>query len=92
MTDRKPPVAKYKLTVEITGNTHDEIERELLVLTQGGYLLDSEYYQRDEFHVLGGRVTTRLEHTNPDMTPDRYDEELQAWWQARKAARQEAAK
>jgi hypothetical protein len=83
MNDR-PPVAKYRLTVEITGNTHHEIEHELLVLTRGGYLLDSDGYKRDEFHVIGGTVTTTLEHRNPDMTPERYEAELDAWWEARK--------
>jgi hypothetical protein len=86
-TTDKPPVAKYRLTLTITGNSHDEIEHELLVMTRGGYLHDSDGYERDEFHVIGGRRTAVLEHTNPDMTPERYDAELDAWWQARRAAR-----
>ena len=87
MTDDNPPVAKYRLTVEITGNSHDEIERELGYLTRGGYLRDSDYGTRDEFTVCGGAVTAKLEHRNPEMTPERYSEELDAWWQRRKAAR-----
>ncbi len=74
-----PPVAKYKLTIEFTGNSHEELETEILYYQNGGYLLDSDYHKRDQFDVLGGRKTTRLEHTNPEMTPERYDEELQAW-------------
>ena len=36
-----PPVPRYRLTLTITGNTLDEIERELVVQTRGGFLLDS---------------------------------------------------
>lgn len=86
----EPPTAKYRLTLTITGNSHDEIERELLSMTRGGYLNDSDYHQRDEFKVIGGRRTATLEHTNPEMTPARYGEELRAWWEARKAARRES--
>ena len=86
MTDN-PPVAKYRLTIEITGNSHDEIEGELLALARGGYLLDSDGYKRDAFQVVGGRGFRTLEHTNPDMTPERYAAELRAWWEARKDAR-----
>ena len=81
----EPPTAKYKFTVEITGNSHDEIEREIHSLGNGGYLLDSDGYKRDSFHVLGGRITTQLVHENPEMTPERYERELEAWWQQRKA-------
>ena len=87
MSAPEPPVAKYRLTLTIDGNSHDEIERELLSMTRGGYLLDSDYHERDEFTVYGGRRTARLVHTNPEQTPERYDAELDAWWQARKAAR-----
>jgi hypothetical protein len=87
MSAPKPPTAKYRYTVEITGNSHDEIQRELLGLTRGGYLLDSEYETRDEFHVIGGRRSTRLLHVNPEMTPERYEAELDEWWQARKVER-----
>lgn len=88
MTDEtKPPTAKYELTLVLHGNSHDEIERELLGLTRGGYLLDSDYHRRDEFHVVGGRRAATLRHTNPEMTPGEYDATLEAWWRARKASR-----
>lgn len=80
-----PPVPKYELTVTIAGNSHDEIERELLSMTRGGYLLDSDYNKRDEFHVVGGRGTRILRHTNPEMTPERYGAELDEWWQNRRS-------
>lgn len=82
-----PPVAKYRYTLVIDGNSHEEIEHELLVATRGGYLLDSQYYARDEFTVYGGRKTSTLEHRNPEMTPERYPAELEAWSTRRKEAR-----
>lgn len=86
-SDPTPPMAKYELTLVIHGNSHDEIERELLSMTRGGYLLDSDYYKRDEFRVTGGRRTAILRHTNPEQTPEQYEAELDAWWQARRAQR-----
>lgn len=85
----EPPTPKYKFTVEIIGNSHDEIEQELHYLVRGGYLLDSDYGRRDTFKVYGGRKTSTLEHTNPDMTPDRYKAELDAWWTAHHAAKKQ---
>jgi hypothetical protein len=82
-----PPMAKYRYTLVIDGNSHEEIEEELHFAVHGGYMLDSDYYTRDEFMVYGGRKTSTLEHRNPDMTPERYDAELESWWQARKAIR-----
>lgn len=84
-----PPVPKYKLTLAITGNTLDEIEGVLLSQINGGFLLNSDYYRRDEWDVTDGRYTSRMEHTNPDMTPERYNAELNAWFDARKARRRE---
>lgn len=83
----EPPVSKYKLTITIRGNTHDELMEELLTMTRGGYLLASDYYARDTFDSTGGRDRMVLEHTNPDMTPERYAAELTAWFEARKEAR-----
>ena len=86
----EPPVTKYELTVKIRGNTHDEIEDELLTLTRGGYLLDSDYGKRDAWNSTGGRCTSVMVHTNPEQTPEKYAEELDAWWNEHKAARREA--
>ena len=83
-----PPVPRYRLTLTITGNTLDEIEDELVAQTRGGFLLDSDYYRRHEWEVVGGSRTSRMEHTNPDMTPERYNAELRAWFNARKAIRE----
>jgi hypothetical protein len=83
----EPPTAKYTLTVKITGNSHEEIEREIHFFNNGGYLMDSDYNKRDEFHVCGGRITAQLEHTNPSMTPEQYDADLDAWWKQRRLDR-----
>jgi hypothetical protein len=86
----EPPVARYRLTLTLTGNTLDEIEAELLSMTRGGFLLDSDYRKRDSWHVWGARSDRVMEHVNPEMTPERYAEELDAWWQERKAERKAA--
>ena len=83
-----PPAPKYRYTLEIDGNSHEEILSEIMAQVNGGYMLDSLYEERDEFEVIGGRATRILEHTNPEMTPERYDKELGEWWQKRKEARQ----
>ena len=75
-----PPVPRYRLTLTITGNTLDEIERELVVQTRGGFLLDSGYMRRDFWEIVTGRYISVMEHVNPEMTPERYDAELDAWW------------
>jgi hypothetical protein len=82
-----PPVTKYRLTLTSRGNTHEEIEDELLTYTRGGYLLDSDYHKRDEWDATSGRQSARMEHTNPDQTPEAYSAELDAWAQARRATR-----
>ena len=83
----EPPVTKYELTVKIRGNTHDEIEDELRTLVHGGYLLDSDYGKRDAWNLTGGRCTSVMVHTNPEQTPEKYRDELDAWWNEHKAAR-----
>ena len=83
----EPPRAKYRLTVTITGNTLEEVEEELGYQARGGFLLDSDYYKRDEWTVYGGTSTRVMECVNPDMTPERYQAELDEWWESRKAER-----
>ncbi len=86
-SDPDPPKPRYKLTLTITGNTLDEIAHELVAQSRGGFLIDSDYYTRDEWTVYGGRVTSRMEHVNPEMTPERYAAELNEWSGLRKAAK-----
>ncbi|OZE10222.1 hypothetical protein CH249_14165 [Rhodococcus sp. 05-2255-3B1] len=74
--------------MQVYGNSHEEIENELSYLLHGGYLLDSQYYKRDEFTVFGGRRTAKLEHTNPDQTPEAYREQLREWSLRRRSAAQ----
>ena len=83
----EPPIARYRLTLTIKGNTLDEIEDALIVQTRGGFLLDSDYGKRDSWNSTDGTTTSVMEHLNPDMTPERYSAELDAWWTARKAER-----
>ncbi|AMS02806.1 hypothetical protein SEA_YEEZY_61 [Gordonia phage Yeezy] len=87
MTDNPPPVHKYKHTLTVYGDSHEDIERELGFHLRGGYLLDSDYHQRDEFTVYGGTKTSILEHTNPGQTAENYARELNEWSEKRKAAR-----
>lgn len=85
----EPPVSKYELTLTITGNTLAEILEEIEGQARGGMLLDSDYERRDEWHVIGGRTERVMRHTNPDMTPERYDRELAEWFNYRKTKNQE---
>ena len=78
------PVPKYRYTLVIRGNSHAEIQTELLVQVHGGYLLNSDYEKRDTFDVYGGREHATLEHINPDMTPERYAAEFEAWRASRR--------
>lgn len=87
MADLEPPVAKYKLTLTVYGNSHQEVQEELLSQVQGGYLIISEDEQRDRWRVCGDRYMSVMEHTNPDQTPERYEAELDAWFQTRKLMR-----
>lgn len=82
-----PPLPKYRYTLEVDGNSHEEILSEIMAQVNGGYMYDSLNGERDEFEVVGGRATRMLKHTNPEMTPERYDKELVEWWQKRKAGR-----
>jgi len=79
-----PPVPRYKLTVEVTGNTLDEVTDEIY-----GVGLNAPWTigRRDECEIVGGTRTIRLQHTNPTQTPENYRAELDAWAKARKAAR-----
>ena len=83
----EPPIARYRLTLTIKGNTLDEIEDRLATQVNGGFLLDSDYGKRDSWNSTDGTTTSVMEHLNPDMTPERYSAELDAWWTARKAER-----
>jgi len=80
----EPPVARYRLTLTIRGNTLDEIEDELRTQIHGGFLLDSDYGKRDSWDSTGGRLRSVMEHRNPQMTPERYAEELNAWCNERR--------
>lgn len=82
----KPPTARYRLELTITGNTLDEIEDELQIMVNGGLHLDSDRGRRHEWECWGGTTTRRMRHTNPGMTPERYQAELSEWLDTRRAA------
>jgi hypothetical protein len=81
-----PPVTRYKLTVTVYGNTIHEVDDELGMVANSfagldvgpGFDLfpDAAIH---EFTVTGGRSTRKLEHTNPEMTPEQYQRDLNAW-------------
>lgn len=81
MSTQEPPVAKYRYTLTVTGNTIDEIAE---ILEHSANELWVQVNGRDEFEIWGGTYERRLEHANPEMTPERYRDELMAWWDARK--------
>lgn len=82
----KPPVARYRLTLTIDGNSFDEIDNELRVLAGGSTYRDSLFFglERHEWSIYEPRVKKRMEHRNPDMTPEKYDDELTAWADSRR--------
>jgi len=91
MSDQ-PPTTRYRFELTIDGNTLEEVERELAQLANSGFLLDSDYGRRDEWHMVSGRATRIMHHINPDMTPERYAAELDAWSADRRAPRQQATR
>ena len=86
-TPTDPPVARYRYTLTITGNTLEEVENVLLAQARWGFLRDSDGYRRDQWEAWAGESTRTMEHLNPEMTPERYRDELLAWANARRAER-----
>lgn len=84
MSEGRPPTAKYRYTLQITGNTLDEIEHELRVRANDfGY----ETARRDEFAIQSGTYTQTLVIADETQTPEKYITDLEAWMVERKAAR-----
>lgn len=80
----KPPMSRYKLTLEITGNTMDEVLRELAVQSN-----DADHELGGDIHRhnaewISGRSTLSLVERNPGMTPEKYAAELDAWRESRR--------
>lgn len=84
MSDNKPPVAKYRYTFQITGNTLEDIEHELWVAVND-FPVDTA--RRDEFAIQGGTYTRTLIAVNPDQTPEKYFTDLEAWMDNRREER-----
>ena len=85
----EPPVARYRLTLTIDGNSFDEIDNELYLLAGGSTCRDSLFLglERHEWEIYEPRVKKRMEHRNPDMTPEKYDTELKAWAESKRKER-----
>ena len=79
-----PPKARYRLSLQITANTLEELEQELDARAIHFAIENRGRHTRDE---VGPRHHLVLEHANPTMTPERYDVELRAWWAAQRPAR-----
>ena len=78
MTDElAPPVARFRCELVVTGNTLDEIARELEL--QVNDFTFERLKGAVERRCYGGRHHLILEERNPLMTPDRYEAELLAW-------------
>ena len=85
----KPPVARSRLTLTIDGNSFDEIDNELRVLANSSTYMDSLFtgQVRHEWTIYSPRVIRHMEHRNPDMTPEKYDDELIAWAESKRKER-----
>ncbi|UTN91517.1 hypothetical protein SEA_PERIWINKLE_63 [Gordonia phage Periwinkle] len=88
--DSRHPEHRFKYTLTVWGDSHAEIETELLHQVNGGYELDSDHHRRGAFRVISGRTTSALEHINPGQTPENYARELKAWNEQRKATKRES--
>ena len=88
-TAGNPPVARYRLTLTIDGNSFDEIDDVLRVLANGSTHEDSLFtgQVRHEWDIYSPRVRRHMEHRNPDMTPEKYDDELIAWAESKRKER-----
>lgn len=77
-----PPTPRYELTLTIQGNTLDEIHEELRSAEKGFHLdrrSPSNFSARDEWTIRSERYSSVMRQRNPDMTPERYRAEFQAW-------------
>ena len=83
----KPPVARYRLEIVITGNTIDELVHELRV--QANDFDYESFAGRTIRSIYGGRHHLIVTEPNPDMTPEQYDTDLSAWAKARRFVRSE---
>lgn len=88
-TASRPPIPRYRLTLTIEGNSFDEIDDELSLLANGSTDEDSLFtgFRRHEWDIYGPRVHRHMEHRNPDMTPEKYDDELIAWAESKRKER-----
>lgn len=77
------PIAKYQAVIAITGNSRKEISDRVRSLDVNW---DYNYGDRDTIDSTDGTTSILMEHTNPEQTPEAYDDELMAWSRARRDA------
>ena len=87
MNNLRPPNPRYRLTLTIEGNTLDEVEDAVSAYARSGFLVDSDGGRRDAWDVTRPTCESLMTVVDPDMTPERYFAELDAWFTERKATR-----
>lgn len=75
------PIPKYTLAVLIHANSLEDVRREVAQLETD---LVVDYAGRDHIDSNSGRLSFRLDMTNPSQTQERYDEQLLGWSDARR--------
>lgn len=75
-----PPKRRYRLHLELDAHDVEGALRELQVIVN-----DAEIDGLPTECVSSAGYVLRWEERNPDMTAERYAEELEAWRQTRKA-------
>lgn len=79
--ENPPPVAKYTATIKISANNHGELLDRVRSLANNWWHHHAEYGKRDAVNSTDGTTNVKLEHTNPEQTPEKYTAELDAWWE-----------
>jgi hypothetical protein len=75
------PTPRFALAALITGNTREEINK---AVDQLSLDLTIDWRDRTDIDSMRGRASVRLVETNPEQTPEAYDEHLQRWGAAQK--------
>lgn len=83
MTENDPPKRRYRLQLMITANSRQELAKELNVQAVNYAYEHLSHERRDgvplHIDITGGFGTLRVDEENPEMTPERYEKELDEW-------------
>jgi len=80
----EPPVNRYELTITIEANSLYELEDKL---NYTAINFPMEHQGQEMIRYSSDQVTLRLTDVNPEMTPERYTQELQEWRARRRQSR-----